>query len=192
MAKLITICAVIALLTTAGANAAVTLKFTEVDLGSNTQVNLTDQFAAYGVIFDDAYRYIDSRDPWQEPGPQGTNGYGASNGLLQDNGQPGEMATIEFICPTDYVTIDWWTIVGDITVDVYDQGGTLLDSFTGNGSGTETLQGMGAISTLTWHDSGGFVQIANMTYNPIPAPAAILLGGIGVSIVGWLRSRKRL
>ncbi len=203
MKRFITICAVIAVVAV-NANAAVTVNFTEVDVGGSTAVDLTNQFAAYGITFDHVYRYIDTRDPWKENGPQNpgesppTIGYGISNGWVEEVGNPGTLGTVFFTLPTPYVTIDWWDLDSNqIHVQAYDAGGGLLDSFTGpptssNDSGTQTLSGLGLISYMTFNDGGGYVSIANMTYEPIPAPGAILLGGIGVCFVGWLRRRRTL
>jgi len=199
MKKLITICLVVTMMAVVAvnANAAVNLDFTEVDVGGGSQVDLTNQFAAYGVTFDHVYRYIDSRDPWKETDPYGYGygsnyGWGISNGWIADGTIPGTLGTVLFTQPTPYVTIDWWTITGTLYVDAYDSGANNIDSFSGSGSGTQTLSGLGLISYMTFNDSGGYVQIANMTYAPIPAPGAILLGGIGVGLVGWLRRRRTL
>jgi hypothetical protein len=206
MKKLLTIITVVAMMVVVAvnANAAVTVNLTEVDLGPSTQVDLTNQFASYGVTFDHMYRAIDGRDPWLENGPQNplesppTVGYSAFNGWVSENYQSGILGTIFFTQSTPYVTIDWWDIGTNVLyVDAYDASNNLIDSFIGsglNGYGTETLSGISPISYMTCHDDGGFVAISNMTFEStvIPAPGAILLGSIGVAFVGWLRRRRTL
>ncbi len=193
MKKFITICSIM-LVMAFSADAAVTIDFTEVDVGPYSIVNLSDQFADYGVIFEDVYRYIDSRDPFGDD-------HGISNGVWDGQLVSATLGTVYFTNPTPFVMIDWWIIdypTVEMIIEVYDSGNNLLDSFTTYSvpgtyaSGTETLMGSGLISYMTFTNHGGQTQIANMTFAPIPAPGAVLLGGIGVVLVGWLRRRRAL
>ena len=169
----------------------VTIDFTEWNPDSFEVVNLSDQFADYGVIFEDVYRYIDVQDPFPDD-------HGISNGVYQDQLVSATLGTVYFINQTPFVMIDWWVIAGPTTqliVEVYDSGDNLLDSFATSASvfsGTETLMGSGLISYMTFTNHGGQTQIANITFAPIPAPGAVLLGGIGVVLVGWLRRKRTL
>jgi len=101
---------------------------------------------------------------------------------------------------------------GPLYLEAYDTSNTLLDSASGpanlryvngNASGPGTLRVDAPagqyISYLYIHDTGNYWTVDNIrtdasgiVMNPIPAPGAVLLGGIGVSLVTWLRRRKTL
>jgi len=158
----------------------------DVDLGNVARINITNQYAAFGIIVTDAYRYIDNRDPFLDP----DGGYfGLSNGDVTDNSVT--IGRIDFINSTSFFTADWWTIGGTTTiiVDAYDSGGNHQGSFSGGGNGTDTI--LGDIAYVTWHDSGGLVQLANISYNTVPIPAAVWLFGSGlIGLIGIAKRKK--
>ena len=98
-------------------------------------------------------------------------------------------------------------------LEAYDTSNALLDSASGpanlrylngneNGPGTLRVDAPAGqyISYVYLHDTGNFWCADNIRTdasgivinNPIPAPGAILLGSIGVSVVTWLRRRRTL
>ncbi len=124
--------------------------------------------------------------------------------------------TFNFTNPLVIVTDVTFKYAGNqyvITVEALDSSATVLDSLveantygvggfpTGAPVGPVTLYaGAGnAIASLKWYDidKGGpflydLASLNEVSLTVIPAPGAILLGGIGVGIVGWLRRRKTL
>jgi hypothetical protein len=82
---------------------------------------------------------------------------------------------------------------GPETLSVFNSGGVLLESHV-------LTPGLNiyAVITRPSYDisrielSGEFFAADDLQFNTIPAPGAILLGTIGVSLVGWLRRRKTL
>jgi hypothetical protein len=97
-------------------------------------------------------------------------------------------------------------------LEAYDSAGTLIDSDTGpanlrytnnnpNGPGTLRVDAPSGqyIAYVLIHDTGNFWEVDNIRTDAsgivtpsTPAPGAILLAGLGTSMVGWLRRRRAL
>ena len=85
------------------------------------------------------------------------------------------------------------SVGGPEILSVYNSGGVLLESHV-------LTPGVNIYSVITRpaYDisrielAGEFFAADDLQFNVIPAPGAILLGTIGVSLVGWLRRRRTL
>jgi len=84
-----------------------------------------------------------------------------------------------------------WYIEQEIGPPVH---GTLADSFVdlANASDWYANGYIGNIRVLNLYKNSACTQYAQDQLVRIPAPGAILLGGIGVAFVGWLRKRRIL
>jgi len=91
----------------------------------------------------------------------------------------------------------------DVTLKAYASDGSLLGSastgganYVGAGTGLSpniflSVSAPG-IAYVEFSDTGNTYVVDDFTFQAIPAPGAILLGGIGVGLVGWLRRRRTL
>jgi len=192
-AGIIACVAAVALLLAAQPADAILITFAENDwLFSGTRdQNLSlgyDEFASEGILLADVYQYVDDRDAFDE-----------QIGIAPNRSSVG---VIDFIVPTNSVTVEWWfeivSIVGGDTIWVgaYDASDTLLDSFsyTGSASGTDTLDGY-LISRIEFYNPSGyeFPAISALEFEPIPEPATMLMiGGVcaGMACATRLRRRK--
>lgn len=76
---------------------------------------------------------------------------------------------------------------------VYDSTGSLLESHqVATGANVYAVITRGAYDISRFEIIGDFFAIDDLQFNAIPAPGAILLGSIGVSLVGWLRRRRTI
>jgi hypothetical protein len=94
--------------------------------------------------------------------------------------------------------------IANDTFDVHVDGvywGTYTDSITSpetwlttgfSGTPGSTLTITSTAPPWQYHGTYGQLAIDWVQAQPIPAPGAILLGGIGVCLVGWLRRRRTL
>lgn len=196
MKKLIMMCAI--LIGVAGlAKAAPTtmITFNEFPIGTV----ISDQYAGLGVLFHPG----DVTGTLPKIAPNGANptqpdlspqGEGTPPQFWQYAGD----FWIQFTTPAIEVQFDsgYWDEIGTGIINVYDPAFTFLASLSNTtyGMNVTDLSGMGPIGYVYFNSigDGAGSDIDNLGFTPIPAPGAIVLGGIGVGLIGWLRRRRTL
>jgi hypothetical protein len=197
--KRTTFVAILALWCLAAVNhaSATTVRFvnSEVNLGTASQIDLSNQYNAFGLQFTDVYRYIDSRDTFSDaPNQVGGSNLGISNGRASQSG-PGVTGRVDFLGgTTPSISFDWWTIGGNsIVVDAYNALNVSQGSFTGAAGSSGTAAINGDIAYFTFHDDGGFTAIANLSYrvssSAPDAGSTCLLLGMAITGLSLLRRK---
>ena len=98
-----------------------------------------------------------------------------------------------------------WSMAGgyvtgnrNVTLTAYASDGTVLDTDQTGGANTTSVGTPNMFLSVTasniayveFNDAGNTYTVDDFTFQPIPAPGAILLGSIGVGLVGGLRRRR--
>lgn len=198
MKKSIMVCVLVSLMSTGVVHAAVTLTFNELP----TQP--VDGLSYMGVTFGFTVGGSPSLDARYNAGGPG------SIIFVQDPSLEGAAAgilTLDFApLPTDVLRFgvalnSALPLTPGFTVELFDKNlvslgvtpvNTLpLVSFT---EGAFTYAGPAIRRAVIDFNETGATRFAldNLTFNPVPAPGAILLGSIGVGLVSWLRRRRTL
>jgi len=193
MKKLIMICAIIIGVAGLASAAPTTLiTFDEFPLGTM----IDNEYAGLGVLF--LPGNVTPRLPQLS-----MNGAMPTQPVLRPTGEPDYYIFqgdfwMQFTTPVLEVQFDsgYWDGVGTGIIDVYGPAMNPLVSLSNTGTGVEliSISGLGSIGYIYFNSvaDGAGADIDNLAFTQIPAPGAILLGGIGVGVVGWLRRRRTL
>jgi hypothetical protein len=119
--------------------------------------------------------------------------------ILNAGYTPAQTAELFFGFDVESIEFIYGGNTGSILIEARDKDGDVIDDFfqpntLGFSAGPQTLSGSG-IRSLYWTDTVAFTGFAaldkiGVTVGIIPSPGALVLGGIGVGFVGWLRKRK--
>jgi hypothetical protein len=162
---------------------ATTVTFTEINIGSLNA--LTNEYAAYGVTFQNTFYVQDERCP------------GGDDFCISGSDYP---ATVTFTSAVGQVSFQWGTIRGDITVNAYDASNNLLGTYTNVGgdevSGTGTITAPG-IKYITFSGSGGvdYLTLDTLSFGgstTVPALSEWALAVLAVLLSGLAAWKLRL
>jgi len=197
MKKLVTTCILVALMSTGVVNAAVTLTFDELPTQPVHCLNYN------GVTFGFTVGGSPSTDAvYNDIGP-GLITY------LQDSSLEGDAAgilTLNFDMPTDQlefgVALNTFTAAKPgYFVQLFDKSLVSLGIFSADtnplmiwSEGRFTYSGTPISRAAIGFNNQVASRFAldNLTFNPVPAPGAVLLGSLGLGLVNWLRRRRTL
>lgn len=114
-------------------------------------------YTNYGITIDNAYLYKDGRDTF--------DGIGVSTGEVSEIGTT-QTGRINFADTTDFVTMEYWTIM-NTTYSVLDASNNVLGTiaFGSNLLGSYTFNSLTPIAALIWTSQGGFGQVTGLTYD---------------------------
>jgi len=125
----------------------------------------------------------------------------ASNSILP---QPGNTSPLSVLLDSQASSITWTmghaSPPSSVDINFYASDGSLVHSVNQSliaNYNVYSFGGFGNFAGLTIYNNNdpAGLRFQNFSYeavSTVPAPGAILLGGIGVSIVGWLRRRRTL
>ena len=86
--------------------------------------------------------------------------------------------------------------IGAGIIKAYGPYGNLLATLSNTTTGVNTtdLSALGKIGMIYFNSvaDGAGADFDNLSFSPVPAPGAIVLGGIGVGLISWLRRRRTL
>jgi len=193
MKKMIMICVIlIGVAGLAGAAPTYTITFDEFPLGTM----IDTQYAPLGVVFlpgDVTPRLPQISENLAMP----------TQPILRATGEPdiymfqGDFY-IQFPSPVVDVQFisGYWDAIGTGVIEAYGPYGNLLASLSNTTTGVNTtdLSALGKIGMIYFNSvgDGAGADLDNLSFSPIPAPGAIVLGGIGVGLISWLRRRRTL
>lgn len=198
MKKLLMICVIIiGVAGLAGAAPTTLITFDEFPLGTLIDTD----YVPLGVVF--LPGSVTGRQPQIS-----MNGAMPTQPILRPTGEPDYYMYrgdfwIQFTTPAGEVQFDsgYWDYPGIGIIDVYDPSMNLLANLTNTTGGVNvtSLSDMGPIGYIYFNsigDSAGAdidnLAFGDFEFSPVPAPGAIVLGGIGIGLIGWLRRRRTL